>query len=454
VNLLLVILDSLRRDHVGCYGNDWIETPSLDAFSKESFIFESAFPESLPTIPVRRAIHTGKRTFPFKNYKPVKGDHVKVYGWQPIPEDQTTLAEILRHHGYRTAFITDTYHQFKPSMNFHRGFDEWRWLRGQESDAFNSNLAASVEKHLSSSGKGNKKLLRKYLANTAGRREEKDWFAPKVFSEGMRWLRENRSAEKFFLCVDSFDPHEPWDPPQPYVDLYDPEYEGKEVITPMYRDWREYLSEDELRHMRALYAGEVTMVDRWFGKLIGVLDELELKENTLIVVISDHGHQLGEHGFTGKVPRGLYPELMEIPLIIRTPQGEGQGKHVSPLVYNHDIFPTILSFLELVVPDPPDGIDLKGVMLGESSRTRPYVTSGFNNYSWITDEKYTLICRSDGAEKELYDRGKDRKQSKNIVAEEAEEAERLYSLLIHEAGGRLPDYSSLVRRKAENWYEK
>ncbi|UCG64742.1 MAG: sulfatase-like hydrolase/transferase, partial [Deltaproteobacteria bacterium] len=140
MNVILIVLDSLRADHVGCYGNTWIKTPNLDAFAEESALFERCFPESLPTVPARRAIVTGNRLFPFREWQPDprKGKAFAVPGWEPLRDTDTTLSEILLEAGYRTAFITDTFHVFKPSMNFHRGFDEWRWVRGQEGDPYSS----------------------------------------------------------------------------------------------------------------------------------------------------------------------------------------------------------------------------------------------------------------------------------------------------------------------------
>ena len=145
MNAIIVVLDSLRADHVGCYGNDWIKTPTLDALARESITFTRAFPESLPTIPMRRALHTGRRTWPFRDWLPQRGDIVRAYGWQRIPEDQVTLPETLEREGYHTAFVTDAYHQFKPSMNFHRGFRQWRWVRGQELDLYGSRALVKKE---------------------------------------------------------------------------------------------------------------------------------------------------------------------------------------------------------------------------------------------------------------------------------------------------------------------
>lgn len=138
MNVVVVNLDSLRRDHVGVYGNEWIKTPNLDALAGESMRFTRPYPESIPTIDARRAIYTGKRTWPFRGWIPQKGESFYPAGWQRIPEDQVSLAETLTDNGYQTSLITDTYHQFKASMNFQRGFGVFDYLRGQERDHYRS----------------------------------------------------------------------------------------------------------------------------------------------------------------------------------------------------------------------------------------------------------------------------------------------------------------------------
>ncbi|HDZ50140.1 MAG TPA: sulfatase, partial [Candidatus Aerophobetes bacterium] len=147
MNVVLIIIDTLRQDHVGCYGNRWIKTPYLDTLAKESVLFTHAYPGSLPTLQVRRVLQTGCRVFPFIGHKDYKGNlFFGAPGWGPVSEQRDTIAEILQGHGYRTAFVTDTYHQFKPSENFHRGFNEWTWIRGQEHDPYRSGPIPSQEK--------------------------------------------------------------------------------------------------------------------------------------------------------------------------------------------------------------------------------------------------------------------------------------------------------------------
>jgi len=450
LSLVLIVLDSLRADHVGCYGNEWIETPSMDALAGESVVFTRAFPESLPTIPVRRALHTGRRTFPFRGYRPRRGDTVQVPGWEPIPEDQATLAEVLKEEGYRTGFVTDTYHQFKPSMNFHRGFDEWVWIRGQEFDRYRSAQPTGVDvDHFLTPrmiGTGAHRVLLQYLSNTAWRRSEEDWFAPMVFREGIRWLGENRDAERFFLLIDSFDPHEPWDPPREYREMYNPGYRGREVITPLYGE-ADYLSGEELREMRACYAGEVTMVDRWLGLFLEEMREIGLMEKTLIVIISDHGHPLGERGLIGKLGRGMFPELMDIPLLIRHPEKVGAGKRVDAFVYNHDVVPTALGLLGVRREMAVDGRDVWPLVTGEAEPRREYVTSAFDNYIWARDDRYAYTARCDGAEPRLYDLERDPAQSLDIARERPDVVQEMFKRVFYDAGGPITDYT----RRAE-WY--
>ena len=151
MNIVLIVIDSLRQDHLGAYGNKWIQTPHFDEFSNQAVTFTRCYPESLPTLPFRRSLHTGIRTFPYKGHRGYKGDYDRWPGWGPIPEDQDTISEILSQNGYRCGFITDCYHQFKPSKNFHRGFDSWHWIRGQEADRYRSGPPIPdqhVERHL------------------------------------------------------------------------------------------------------------------------------------------------------------------------------------------------------------------------------------------------------------------------------------------------------------------
>ncbi len=419
MNLILIMADSLRVDHIGCYGNDWIETPNIDALAKESVLFEGVYPEALPTIPVRRALMTGNRTFPFKDWHPWKGEGVKLPGWQPLYEEDVTIAERLTEEGYISALITDTYHMFKPRMNFHRGFSSWQWIRGQEADPYKTKPLENIDldHYLKPEmDKGTIRGLIQYLKNVADRESEDDYFAPSVFGAGMKWLEDNYKQDKIFLWLDSFDPHEPWDPPAYYVDKYYPGYKGKEIIFPMGGDIG-YLSEDELRYIRALYAGEVTMLDRWLGKFIEKVKDLDLWDNTLLVFISDHGHPLGENKIIKKVPSALHSPLLRIALLVKHPDGDYAGKRIKPLVYNHHITPTMLNILGIEGAEEMDGQDLWPLVTGEQKDGLDHIICGNNKFICVRDTEWSYIKMPQAEDSKLFNLVEDPTEQDNVIGD-------------------------------------
>src|SRR5215216_2386105 len=408
VNVVVVIVDSLRRDHVGAYGNGWIKTPNLDALAKEGLVFDRSYPESIPTIPARRAIHTGVRTWPFRDWHPVSDDGFKPYGWAPVPEDQTVLAEILSAEGINTNIVTDNLHLYRASYDFQRGFDTFDYIRGQERDQYRPMMSVSDARVDAVTVPGNipdmREKARQYLANTSHRNTEEDWFAPRIFASAGEYLGHIKEAQPFFLLVDCFDPHEPWDPPRKYVDLYgDPDYSGREPTVPNYSD-ASWITEGELERMRALYAGEVTMADAWLGRFLNRIEDFGLTENTLLVLLSDHGVCLGEHDDTGKPYWALYPELTDTVFMMRHPLGKGAGTRSDYYASTHDVAPTILSMLGIEKPQQMEGTDLSAIFESkEPDQRREHFTLGYNNYVWTRDDRYVMFSTNTGAEAKLYD---------------------------------------------------
>jgi arylsulfatase A-like enzyme len=444
MNVILVILDSLRKDHVGAYGNDRIRTPNLDALAKESLRFTRAYPESLPTLPARRAIHTGLRTWPFRNWDPPEGETFMPAGWQHIPEEQTTLSEILVGEGFNTVLLSDTQHLFKASMNFQRGFRVYDWIRGQERDRYRPTLKVSDEEVEKLVVPGNSRSMvdkvRQYLANTANRETEEDWFAPQVFTMASEFVRAADKGQPFFLVVDCFDPHEPWDPPQEYVSLYDEGYNGPEPIVPEYSD-AGWIGERELERMRALYAAEVTMTDRWLGNFLDELGSSGFAQDTLLVVLSDHGVALGEHNATGKPFRALWPELTDIPFFIRHPVGVGAGQTSDHYASTHDVAPTVLGFLGITPQNSMDGQDLSVLFGGAEPEPREHFTLGYDEYVWTRDDRYVMVSRNDGSQARLYDLTTDPGMNGNLAGERPDLVKQMFEgYVLKDAGGPLPRY--------------
>ena len=238
--------------------------------------------------------------------------------------------------------------------------------------------------------------------------------------------------------ADCYDPHEPWDPPEEYVALYDTGYNGKEPLSDNYgKD--DYLTNRQLLRMRALYAAEVTMVDRWLGKFVERAHELGVMENTLLVVLSDHGHCLGEHGYTGKPPYALYPELTDAVLMIRHPGGMGAGRKSDFYASTHDVAPTILSFLGVDQPAPMDGQDLAPLLTGESpEQPRDHITQGYYRYICVRDEHRVMFCLSDMTDAHLFDAVNDADQRRDLAEAEPETVKRMYEEYAQKRSRRTP----------------
>jgi arylsulfatase A-like enzyme len=475
MKIFLIIFDTLRKDHTGrTYGNDWIKTPNFDEFAKDSIVFDKAYPESLTTLPVRRAIHTGIRTFPFTHQKPNlrTDDFVEAPGWSPIPPHQIQIGEYMKKNAYITAFITSVHHQFKPNMNFHLGFDEWHFIRGQEFDKYNARMQGNkreinnyikrfiVEKTTKNRSAVviQKLLLKRYFANVQDRKTEEDYFPARTFKKAIKSIENLKGFKNIFYLIDEFDPHEPWDPPQKYLDLYlDENYKGNNIIQPIYAENIDYISNDELKCMRANYAGEISLCDKWFGYFIKKLKEMELYENSLIFFISDHGHSLGEHNAIGKIPRFMYPELVDIPFMIKPPGGVNGPKRIKKsYVYNHDILPTIYGFLNKIKPEVFDGADLSIFFKEEDQflKNRDYITCGMAIWTLYKDNHYALITSNDKTDQKLFDLSKDPDWNNNIAHDNQDICDDLFKKIEKDANGNLlTEFQSSRFKNFKDWYQ-
>jgi arylsulfatase A-like enzyme len=415
MNVIVVIMDSLRRDHLSCYGTDEssqhlerkIETPNLDKFAEKGTIFEQAFLGSFPCLPARRDLWTGRYEFPWRS-------------WGPLEDNDLDYVNLLRSYGMMNMLVSDHYHVLeRDAGNYHFGFNGWDMIRGQEHDPYVTDpLEDGTRESLDHLTSGAWYLHQK---NKWGRTEvEEDLYAPQVFRRAASWLEGNatkdiRKNKPFFLMLECFDPHEPWDPPLYRVNEFDPNYKGKRSHSPVYGA-ADRFSEDELRQMRALYTGELTMVDHWFGHFINKVDQLNLWEETLMIVTTDHGFFLGEHGLVGKpdlVP--LYKEMSHIPFIAYHPEGI-QGNRSNELVQLVDIFPTITDALGFELPEDVDpsqyitglghrkawegiskkslqihGKSLLPILQGEEVTIRPAAFTGkFGDIIRVSDGKWAL----------------------------------------------------------------
>jgi arylsulfatase A-like enzyme len=382
LNLILLVSDTFRRDNLECYGSRWVECPNLNQFARDSIIFEDAYPEGMPTIPIRRTLWTGRRILPFHYYR--QPEPVQLPGWHHLFNEDITLSEVLFAAGYIPALISDIPHLQRPGRNFHRGYRVYEWIRGQEIDYYGTSphggldVSDIVPAEYLSQFKDLQGFLSQYKANRQRWQKEGESLVEVVARAAIRWLKENHNQRPFFLHVEAFDPHEPWDPPSRFLEKYLPNASGHSWIEPPYEQVK--LTEEAKRRMRANYAAETACVDFWLGQVLETIGDLKLFDNSVVVFLADHGALLGEQEQFLKGPEKLRGQVTHIPLLIRMPGRQYAGKRVKGFVQIPDLMPTLLSMLGLKSPSRVTGTNLWPLVSGETRSLREFAVQA---YGWI-----------------------------------------------------------------------
>jgi len=391
MNIVVIVSDTFRWDYLGSAGNDWIQTPRLDELAAQSVVFEDAYGEGIPTLPVRRVMFTGRRIFPFQAFK--QHCRAQCHGWHGYYDEDVTLAEHLREQGYTGCLVNDVWHMMQPGMNFHRGYDSWFWIRGQEGDPYKLADRAAVDE-LATRAEGSRPIYEgawplRHLAVRKGWKSDADTPLAQVMQTAADWVRGYEMDKPFFLHVECFDPHEPWDPPLEWARLYDPDYDSLDGVVAA--GHVEEMTPETYKNVKTAYAGEVSMVDHWVGRLLDTLAETGHADDTLVVFASDHGCLMGEQGDIHKGPNRLRNQVTRVPLMIRHPKLEGAGTRVRGFCQHQDIMPTILGLAGLPIPERVMGRDLWPQAQGNTDGVPETIVTAFGPVASVRTAKWNYI---------------------------------------------------------------
>ena len=407
-NVVVVLLDSLNRHHLGCYGGDEFATPNLDRFARERAVrFTRHVTGSLPCMPARHDILCGALDFLWKP-------------WGSIEVWEQPLTRALDRAGVTSMLVTDHPHLFETGgENYHTDFFGWDYLRGHEGDPWRTRpdpswIGAPARPAttgdwwwqrawgMARGGKG-----RGYDSARTWFRTEEDYPGPKTMAAAARWLREEAPAhDRFLLFVDEFDPHEPFDTPEPWLGRYEDEpWEGDQLIWPPYADGaisKGQLTEREGRHIRANYGAKLSMIDHWFGRVLDALDDGGLWDSTMVVLCTDHGHYLGEErgerDIWGKPAVPQFEPLGHTPLLVHWP-GRPAGGTVDALTTNVDLHATLCDVFGVTADHVTHGTSLVPLLDGRASAVREWAIGGvYGNWVQVTDgrRKYARAPEGDG----------------------------------------------------------
>jgi arylsulfatase A-like enzyme len=194
--------------------------------------------------------------------------------------------------------------------------------------------------------------------------------------------------------------------------------------------------------MRALYAAEVSMTDRWLGALIERLHDHGVADETVIALAGDHGFQLGERGWTGKISSALHPELIQVPLVLIDPERRRAGETSSYYASTHDLARTLLRMAGVRPPPGIHGVDLSGFFDGKEPPERPFAYGGYSNHHFLRDERWAYMSDNRLESPQLYDLENDPGELENVAETYPDVLQELSETVRRRAGGALPYYES------------
>ncbi|MGH9080580.1 MAG: sulfatase [Acidimicrobiales bacterium] len=380
-NLIVVLLDSLNRHMLPPYGGDEFAAPNIARFAESALRFTRHHAGSLPCMPARHDILVVALDFPWRP-------------WGSIEVWEDAVTRSLREQGVTTVLISDHPHLFETGgENYHTDFTAWDYQRGHENDPWRTTPdptwtgtpALPVDRP---------PYHHYYDDSRTYFRSEEDFPGPRTMSAAAQWIRTAAPThDRFFLMVDEFDPHEPFDTPLPYAALYNELDRGPLAIWPPYLTdavASGQLDPEKGRQIRRSYGAKLTMIDHWFAHLLEAIEQSGLADSTGVVLCTDHGHYLGEHDIFGKPDAPVYSELARIPLMVRWP---GRAPcTVDALTTSVDLHATVVDLFGAAVEHPTHGRSLLPLIDGTADSIRELALFGYwGRHVGVTDGRVRYL---------------------------------------------------------------
>lgn len=344
---ILVLFDSLNRHMLSPYGCDWVHTPNFRRLAERSVKFGRSYVGSMPCMPARRDLHTGRLNFLHNS-------------WGPLEPFDASMPELLSKAGTYTHLVSDHYHYWEAGgATYHTKYDSWEFSRGQEGDPWKGEVRdPDMPRDVSERFPGHAgRLFRQDRINRKYMRTEEEHAQSRTFANGLAFLDANHGEDGWLLQIEAFDPHEPFFVPEAYRSMYPHAHDG--LAFDWVRPGRVTETPEQVNHLRHEYAALVTMCDAHLGQVLDRMDRYDLWEDTMLIVATDHGYLLSEHDHWGKNVMPLYKELSNTPLFIWDPRAkQSAGQTCEALVQWIDLAPTLLRWFGVPVPSTMLGHDL------------------------------------------------------------------------------------------------
>ena len=376
---IFILMDSLNRHYLPVYGNDWVKTPNLDRLAEKSAVFQNHYMGSAPCMPARRELLTGRVNFLETPWCPLQ------------PFDLSFTDELRTQKGVYSHMITDHYHYWEYNgLGYNTVFDTWEFIRGQEGDPWHP----SVSEPDIPVYRGKNRRQDWVNRESMNLERDLDYPTPQCFERAIDFLDKNDQADNWHLHLEVFDPHEPFLTPEKYRQMYHDTWDK-----PFHFDWPDYQpvntkieGEEAIHHIQKYYAALVTRTDVWLGKLLDKMDELDAWQDTAVILTTDHGHLLGEHGYWAKNYMFDYNEIAHIPLMMVVPGSSSNRRRINALTTTVDLMPTLMELHEAQLPANIHGKSLLPLVDQDGQHHSEVLYGYFGKDVNLTDGRYTY-CR-------------------------------------------------------------
>lgn len=385
---IMVMYDSLDRHLLETYGCDWTITPNFRRLAERCVQFDNSYVGSMPCMPARRELHTGRLNFFHRS-------------WGPMEPYDDSMPQLLKKSGVYTHLVSDHQHYWEDGgCTYHTRYSSWEISRGQEGDLWKADLNYRYDrktvfkyKEVMLSYPPYTQMLAHDEVNRRNMATEEATSQAVTFRNGLEFIQRNHGADNWFLQIETFDPHEPFYSLPDDKALYPHNFLGDAAAE---ADWPPYarVAEDEntVEHVRYEYAALLSKCDRYLGKVLDLMDRYDLWKDTMLIVNTDHGFLLGEHGWWGKTSMPIYDEIAHTPLYIYDPRRPGLGgQRRKSIVQTIDLAPTLLEYFGVEIPRDMEGRPLSGVM-DDDAPVRKYAVFGYHGSQVdVTDGRYLYM---------------------------------------------------------------
>jgi len=373
--------DTLCRHFLPSYGNEWVHAPNFQRLMQRSVQFQNFYVGSMPCMPARREMHTGRYNFLHRS-------------WGPLEPFDDSMPAILDLHGVHSHKVTDHQHYWEDGgATYHQRYTTFDLVRGQEGDKWIGDVEALRDATFGAGRWPEQQGLRFQKQDNVNRQYMgRADLQPqhRTFSLGLEFIERNKDANRWFLQIETFDPHEPFFTQQEFQDLYPHEYDGPPFDWPPYREVRE--DEQTVRHIRCMYAALVSFCDQQLGRVLDVFDRYDLWQDTMLIVNTDHGFLMGEHDWWAKVMTPFFQEIAHIPFWAYDPREPGcVGLSRDALVQTIDIAPTVLEYFGIPLPRDMQGQPIRQRMVDDTPVRAAALYGVMGGQVNVTDGRYVYM---------------------------------------------------------------